>query len=254
MRIPLLLALLCAPFAHAQGGKTRVAVLGAIHGSHLSSKGYSVKAVIETVRKYRPDVVFVEIPPELFAAHVKAIDRKGFGTTKGDLAGQRWIGAFPELYRGVIPLRKELGFEVVPVSGWRPQASSDRKEFWQGAGKQGVMADRRRIYDQVRAALTEIQDRERHREDPRFVNSQHYSDLRQLERTLWAACFDEGLGRGGEGAINRAHWRNIAAGLERHRGKRILIVYGAAHRYWFLRELRKRRDVELLNVRDYLPG
>lgn len=252
MRIPLLLALLCAPFA--QGAKTRVAVLGAIHGSHLGSKGYSVEAVIETVRNYKPDVVCVEIPPDLFAGHVKAIDRKGFGTTKSDLQGQRWIGAFPELYRGVIPLRKELGFEVVPVSGWRPEVSADRKEFWQGAGKQGVMADRRRIYDEVRAALTEIQDRERHREDPRFVNSQHYSDVRQLERTLWAACFDEGLGRGGEVAINRAHWRNIAAALERHRGKRILIVYGAAHRYWFLRELRRRDDVQLLDVRDYLPA
>ena len=116
------------------------------------------------------------------------------------------------------------------------------------------MADRRRIYDEVRAALTEIQERERHREDARFVNSQHYSDVRLLERTLWAACFDEGLGRGGEVAINRAHWRNIAAALERHRGKRILLVYGAAHRYWFLRELRRRDDVQLLDVRDYLPA
>ncbi|MFB3067043.1 MAG: hypothetical protein ACE10D_11075 [Planctomycetota bacterium] len=115
MRIPVLLALLCAPLA--QGAKTRVAVLGAIHGSHLGSKGYSVEAVIETVRNFKPDVVCVEIPPDLFAGHVKAIDRKGFGTTKSDLQGQRWIGAFPELYRGVIPLRKELGFEVVPVSG-----------------------------------------------------------------------------------------------------------------------------------------
>ena len=111
-----------------------------------------------------------------------------------------------------------------------------------------------KISEDREQVLTEIQDRERHREDPRFVNSQHYSDLRQLERTLWAACFDEGLGLGGERAINRAHWRNIAAGLERHRGKRILIVYGAAHRYWFLRELRKRRDVQLLDIRDYLPA
>ncbi len=152
MRIPLLLALLCVPFAHAQGTKTRVAVLGAIHGSHLASKGYSVEAVIETVRKYKPDVVFVEIPPDLFAAHVKAIHRRGFGTTKGDLAGQRWIGAFPELYSGVIPLtrnsvsrscRSAVGGRRHPATARNSGRAPASKASWRTAGASTTRCARR---------------------------------------------------------------------------------------------------------------
>ena len=235
-----------APFVHAQGGRTTVAVLGVMHGAHLESKRYSIATVIATVRKYKPEVVFVEIPPYLYETVLKRIDARGFDTRRKHLADLTWTKAFPELYRGVIPLRKELGYTVVPVSGWRPEVSADRRKYKRPA-------DRNRIYEAVRDALAEIRRRENDRENPRFLNSQHYADLRHLERTVWAASFDQGLGRGGEAAINAAHWGFIAKALDRHRGKRVLIVYGAAHRYWFLRELRKRKDVELVDVRQFLP-
>ncbi|MFQ5843792.1 MAG: hypothetical protein ACE5JG_02265 [Planctomycetota bacterium] len=253
MRSLPLLALLLAPFARAAGRPTEVAVLGTIHGGHLGSKGYSVRTVIDTVRAYRPDVVFVEIPPDLFEPVVRRVDRTGFRTRRKDLEDRPWIKAFPEIYRGILPLRKEMGYTVVPVSGWRPEVSGDRREFWNGPGREPRMVERRRIYDAVRSALHEIHERERSTENPAFVNSRHYADLWHLERTLWSVCFDEGLGRGGEVAINRAHWSNIARALDRYRGQRILIVYGAAHRYWFLRELRQRTDVRLVDVRGFLP-
>lgn len=251
----LLLALFpaaCAP-AHSQGARTEVAILGAIHGGHLDSSRYSVEVVIATVRRYKPDVVFVEIPPDLFEESVARIDSRGFATTKADLAGLDWTPAFPELYRGVIPLRKEMGFAVVPVSGWTRGVSAARRAFWEGPGKKPPFADRRRVYDSFRKELGEIQDRERWLENPRFLNSPHYADLRRLERTLWSVSFDEGLGAGGEKAINRAHYGNIARALDQNRGRRVLIVYGAAHRYWFERELRKRADIDWLDIPDYLP-
>jgi hypothetical protein len=253
MRRVVLAGLLFVPFVAAREGKTEVAILGAIHGSHLKSKAYSVATVIATIRNYRPDVVLVEVPPDLFAPSVARIDRTGFATTRADLAGLKWIGSFPEIYRGVIPLRKEMGYEVVPVSGWTPQASADRTAFWKGPAKRPPYPDRRRLYDAVAAAVKQIHTRERSTENPAFVNSRHYADLYQLERTLWSACFDDGLGAGGEVAINRAHWARISAALDAHRGRRVLIVYGAAHRYWFLRELAKRDDVTLLDVAAYLP-
>jgi len=217
--LPLLLAE-CAP-AHSQGARTEVAILGAIHGGHLKSSRYSVEVVIATVRRYKPDVVLVEIPPDLFEESVTRIDSRGFATTKADLDGLDWTPAFPELYRGVIPLRKEMGFAVVPVSGWRPSASAARRAFWDGPGKKPPFADRRRIYDAFRKELGEIQDRERSLENPHFLNSPHYA--------------------------------NIARALDQNRGRRVLIVYGAAHKYWFEREIKRRSDVDWLDIRDYLP-
>jgi hypothetical protein len=40
----------------------------------------------------------------------------------------------------------------------------------------------------------------------------------------------------------------------KHAGKRVLIVCGAAHRYWFLRELRKDRRVALRDIAPYIKG
>ncbi len=249
-RVPFLLLALLLLFlpAKARDGTTTVAVLGAIHGGHLRSKSYSVDAVLGIVRDFKPEVVLVEIPPYLFDKVVKRIDERGFATRRKHLEDLTWIKAFPELYRGVIPLRKQLGYTVVPVSGWRPEASTARREFWKGVGKSEQMRERRRIYDAVNEAFKEIRKREGGIGNAAFVNSQHQADMYQLLRTCWSACFDDGLGTGGETAINRAHWQNIAKALDAHRGKRVLIVYGAAHRYWFLRELRQRKDVELVAV------
>ena len=256
MRRVLLWALALAPFVSAVSagdGKTEVAVLAAIHSGHLKSKAYSVRVVIDIVRRYKPEIVLVEVPPDQYNASVERIDKTGFKTTKKDLAGLRWISAFPEIYRGIIPLRKEMKFRIEPVSGWTPAASGERRKFWKDRGNESDVREMRRVWEAVRSALNEIRARENDTENPKFLNSQHLTDLRQLERTAWSACFDKGLGRGGEVAINEAHWKNIAKQLDTWRGKRVLIVYGAAHRYWFLRELRRRRDVTLIDIAAYLP-
>ena len=36
-------------------------------------------------------------------------------------------------------------------------------------------------------------------------------------------------------------------------GKRILVTFGAAHKYWFLDHLRDRDDVRLIELVPYLP-
>ena len=248
-RTVLVAALLALSPALAEEGRTRLALLGAVHGNHLDSEAWGVDDVVARVRAFRPEVVLVEIPPDLYGEILARVDRTGFATTRDDVADVTWIRAFPELYAGVLPLRKEMGFEVVPVSGWTPEASRDRDRFWKGPGREAPYPDRRRVYDAVRDALREIQERENVYENPDFVNSRHYADLRHLERAAWAAAFDEGLGAGGERAINEAHWNHVAKALDAHRGKRVLLLYGAAHHYWFRRELAKRPDVELVPAR-----
>ena len=57
-------------------------------------------------------------------------------------------------------------------------------------------------------------------------------------------------------SINIAHYWNIEKALEKHRnlGKRFLIIYGAGHKGWFLRELRKRDDIHLLEMKPFLDA
>ena len=66
--------------------------------------------------------------------------------------------------------------------------------------------------------------------------------------------FNSELGPGGRDNINRSHYGNIARALDalRGHGKRIVITYGAGHKEWFLRELRKRRDITIPEVGPFL--
>ena len=41
--------------------------------------------------------------------------------------------------------------------------------------------------------------------------------------------------------------------VDAYKGRRILVTFGGAHKYWILDALRERNDVELLDVRPFLP-
>ena len=68
--------------------------------------------------------------------------------------------------------------------------------------------------------------------------------------------FNDELGLGGWDNINVAHYSNIEKALDENsdKGLRILITYGAAHKGWFLRELRQRDDITLLDVKPFLDA
>ena len=48
--------------------------------------------------------------------------------------------------------------------------------------------------------------------------------------------------------------RHIDAAISRHRGKRILITFGAGHEYWFLEKLSERSDVTLVDPTTFIQG
>ncbi len=47
--------------------------------------------------------------------------------------------------------------------------------------------------------------------------------------------------------------RLIDRAIRTHRGRRLLITFGAGHKYWFLERLRGRNDVRLLDPGPFLP-
>ena len=70
---------------------------------------------------------------------------------------------------------------------------------------------------------------------------------------MYNRLFNDEIGPGGWDNINEAHYANIARALDHiaGSGQRVLITYGAGHKGWFLRQLRQRTDVDLLDARKF---
>jgi hypothetical protein len=91
-------------------------------------------------------------------------------------------------------------------------------------------------------------------DDPAYIHSDAH-DLRQKgELALYDEYQNDLIGPGGWPNINVEHYRNVNLTIRRHRGERILVTFGGGHKYWLLERLRERADVELLDLRRFLPG
>ena len=62
------------------------------------------------------------------------------------------------------------------------------------------------------------------------------------------------IGDGGWDTINAKHYALIGRRLDKISGlgRRVVIMFGAGHKHWFLDRLRERDDVTLLEVAPYL--
>ena len=92
--------------------------------------------------------------------------------------------------------------------------------------------------------------------DPNFIHTHSYDSIQDISLQVYNKLFNVELGLGGWENINIAHYWYIEKALEKHRykGKRFHIIYGAGHKGWFLRELRKRDDIRLLEMKSFLDA
>ncbi len=226
--------------------KTQVIMIGTIHGAHRTSERFSTDVLRRLLRAIRPDLVLTEIPPNRFAQAMHE-----FRTT-GRIVEPRVV-RFPEYVDVLFPLTRELSFTIVPTAGWtrpmdafrtaalaRIQGDTSRREEWREYRTAVALAD------SIVAA--------RGADDPYYVNSTAYDSVQTAAHEPYNRLFNAELGPGGWDNINRSHFRLIADALDgvRGEGRRVVITYGAGHREWFMRALRKRDDVALLEVGPYL--
>ena len=83
------------------------------------------------------------------------------------------------------------------------------------------------------------------------IHTTSYDDLIRERMQLYDQYFNDDLGPGGWTNINAAHYALIAAALDAHRGRRILITFGAWHKHWFLDKLLERSDIELVDPQSF---
>lgn len=229
--------------------KNEVIVLGMIHSSHLSSEKYGIEVLTDIIKEIKPDYILTEIPPDRFEAAITEYAEK-------DTITEPRVVRFPEYIDVIFPLTKEMNFEIIPTAGWTREMAQARSQRlreisqdsawtkqWSEYLSSGIKSD---------SALTALGDKD----DPYIINSEAYDQAVELELSVYNQHFNEELGDGGWDNINKKHYNHIKAALNKHsnEGKRILITYGAGHKGWFLRELKKRNDIELLDVKPFIDS
>ena len=223
-----------------------VIVVGTIHGEHRTSKHYGLEVLRNLVRTVRPDFVLAEIPPNRFdKAHEQFLAGQTITETR--------VRVFPEYVDVMFPLSKEMGFQIIPTAGWNQAMHTFRNEALKRLSQEPTRADEWKAYEAAQAKSEAAIKAGGAPDDPRYIHTDAYDNALEIDLKVYAT-FDKDLGTGGWETINKAHYANIARALDAHRGegKRILITYGSGHKGWFLRQLRQRSDIKLLEVAPFL--
>ncbi|MFQ5766778.1 MAG: YncE family protein, partial [Acidobacteriota bacterium] len=232
-----------------QGGPpAEVAVMGMIHGQHRKSRRWGLAQVRETIRRYSPDVICAEIPPDRWERIWRDWSERG-------VIEDSRVKRFPEYTDVLLPLKIQMGFEVEPCAGWTHEMSDLRQSRMKQFQQDPNLAPRYREYQRLTAALRARQAADPLVEDdPWVIHSVRYDERTREELDLYDRFLNDWIGPGGWSHINEAHYMLIDSVIRRHRGQRILITFGAGHKYWFLDRLRRRSDIRLLDLDPFLPG
>ena len=233
--------------SEANEQKNEVLILGAIHGRHLTSERYGVDTLKEIIKAIKPDVVLTEIPPDRFDAAVEEFKRT-------DTITEARVTRFPEYVNVLFPLSKEMDFMIIPTAGWtKPMADARAKKLREISQDSSRRADWQE-YQNASNKSDSVQAASGANDDPYWIHTDAYDDAIEIWASTYNRLFNEELGPGGWDNINQAHYGHIETALNKYtnQGKRVLIIYGAGHKGWFMRQLRKRSDIELLQMKPFL--
>lgn len=244
MRIIVLLPIVLLAILLA-GCRNQVVVMGVIHGDHRESDEYSIARVQEVITNVAPDYVLCEIPPDRFDAAWAEFEADGTVT-------EPRVKLFPEYTEGLFPLAKEMGITIIPCAAWTKDMADERRaklEQW-SESRADDSSEVARAQDQAQASIAEEGDSD----DPAFIHTGRYDEIVEAGLEPYDRLFNDDLGAGGWANINAAHYALIEAALDEHsgEGKRVLIMFGAWHKYWFIKELTLRSDIKVESARQYL--
>lgn len=242
-----LMATACCFFTTGCAGekKNEVIVMGMIHSQHLTSKLYSIERIKSFIRSINPDFILCEIPPDRLDTALREFDENG----KID---EPRVKRFPEYVDAMFPLHRDMHFEIVPCAGWTKAMSDNRQKKLVGFKK-----TRAKDWDEMNRAEAQADEQLRKEhldDDPLGIHTDRYDEITARGLEPYNRLFNDVLGAGGWDNINAAHFALIIAALDRHKGegKRLLIMFGAGHKGWFLKKLRQRNDITLRNLREFV--
>ncbi len=230
--------------------KTEVVVLGMIHSGHRTSERYGLDVLRRLVRAIDPDSICTEIPPNRFDKAAAEFRETGA------IAEQR-VKVFPEYVDVIFPLTREMDFEIIPTAGWTAEMNVYRRAALARISEDPDRASQWAEHEAAMAAMDEAIKAMDGEDNPRVIHTDSYdSAIRRGLSGPYNRYFNDDLADGGWDNINAKHYALIARHLDAvcGRGQRVLITFGAAHKGWFLRKLRRRGDVTLLEVAPFLDA
>ncbi len=226
---------------------TEVLVLGMIHSQHRTSPTWGLEQVAATIRRIAPDVICPEIPPDRW----QRIWRDW--AERGVIEDPRVL-RFPEYTDVLLPLKIQMGFAVEPCAAWSKEMADLRQARIKQFETDSVFAAENKKYQKAEHEIEQwLAAHPIDEDDPYVIHSERYDQRTKKELAAYDHFLNDWIGPGGWTNINEAHYRLIDRAIKRHPGKRILITFGAGHKYWFLEQLRKRKDIKLLDVTPFLP-
>ena len=230
--------------------KTQVFVLGMLHDGHLTSELWGLDQLRETIRRIDPDVVCLELSDDNLAATLETWNARQVVEDERALR-------FPEYVQVVLPLKDEMGFAVEPIAQWHEMLDAMRRGKIAEFNTQEQYAQQRADYKSAQlwtkewlAAQTALTP-----DDPYTIHSRDF-DLRARARAgAYDHYLNELIGRPtGWTYVHDEHYEKIINVLRQYPGKKVLVTFGTNHIYWFNELLRWHPDVELIDVRPYLPS
>ncbi|MDW3652551.1 MAG: hypothetical protein R8P61_36070 [Bacteroidia bacterium] len=251
----LLIILSCSQMENADKGvsreevKNQVLVLGTIHSGHLKDSVYNISYLDKLIREIDPDFILAEIPPDRMQEAME-------GFLRDDSISEPRVMRFPEYVDVVFPLLKEMDFEIIPTAGWTQPMAQERSQKLRAISENPDRLDDWKAYREANRQSDSVYEASGKRNDPYFIHTHSYDSIQDIALQVYNRLFNVELGLGGWDNINIAHYWNIHKALEKHKyaGKRFLIIYGAGHKGWFLRELKQRDDIQLLEMRPFLDA
>ena len=227
--------------------KTQVLVLGMIHGRARQSQTWGTQQLRETIERIQPDAVLTEIAPDRWQRIWSDWSERG-------VIEDPRIKLFPEYTDVLLPLKLELGFAIEPTAGWTKEMSDLRQNRIAIFDHNPEWSERSAEYEKrMNAISTDEFRRITESDDPHVIHSHEYDRLTRAELEIYDEFQNDWIGPGGWTHINRAHMAGIKSALNRHQGERVLITYGAGHKYWILDALAQMPNIEVLDVTPYLP-
>ena len=233
--------------AGSAGKPNQVMVMATLHGEHRKSKHYSLATMEKMISAIKPDVVLTEIPPNRLEAASAQFKKDG-------KIKEARVALFPEYTDVLFPLQKTMGFQIVASSAWNVAMDAYREQTMKEIS---TNLSRRKEWAVLQASIALSQMRVKQggtADDPAWIHTDAYDTAVAMETTALNQLNKE-LGPGGWETINQAHYAHMTRWLDQHanQGKRVLIMFGAAHKGWLLPQLKKRKDIELLPLQPYLP-
>lgn len=229
-------------------GTTEVAVMGMIHGSHRTSTRWGIPQVAETIRRLRPDVVCAEIAPDRW-------ERIWSDYTERGVIEEPRVRRFPEYMDegAILALAVEMGFVIEPCAAWNLEMSDLRNARIRQFNSEPQYATARQAYADRLAAVRARHAEPLESDDPRVIHSEAYDERQREELELYDEYQNDLIGPGGWSNINAAHLRLVDAVIRKYRGRRVLVTFGAGHKYPFLDHLKRDPTVRLVSLEPYLP-